>query len=120
VVNLNHLAHQFQVGGLVNSKGDMTLLLGLDAAGVPPCALLSTSISTADFELDSAAEPTGNLLDGLIKTVYSGACLFPEDEAMVGATLTFQTEFTGFRTGTLDLPDSVSETPTFNENGEPL
>ena len=120
VVNLNQLAHQLQVGGIVNSKGDMTLLLGLDAQGTPPCGLLGASVSTADFELDVDEEPTGRILNGRIKTVYAGACLFPNDDAMLGATITFQTTFTGERTGNLDLPDSVSDTPAFDEDGNPI
>jgi hypothetical protein len=120
VINLSTYAYQLEVGGLVNSQGDMTLLLGLVASGVPPCGLLGASISTADFVLDVDGVPTGELVNGRIKTTYAGGCLFPNDDAMVGATVTFETLFTGQRTGPLTVPDSLHDLPTFDENGEPI
>ena len=120
MINLNHLAHQLKVGGLVNAQGDLTVLLGHEAQAVAPCGLLPGSIATADFELDSSGEPTGNLLGGRIKTVYSGACILSRDAAMATATVSFETSFTGFRTGSLSLPGSVEDTPAFDENGRAL
>lgn len=120
VTNLSSYAYQPEVGGLVNRQGDMTLLLGLVAAGIPPCGLLGTSISTADFALDADGEPTGELVNGRIKTAYAGGCLFPSDDAMVGATVTFETRFTGQRTGPLAVPDVLRDLPTFDENGEEI
>jgi hypothetical protein len=120
MINLSHLAHQLQVGGLVNAQGDLTVLLGFDAQAAETCGLLPGSISTADFELDASGEPTGNLLNGRIKAVYSGACILSRDPAMADATIAFETTFSGFRTGKLNLPDSVENTPAFDENGRAL
>ena len=120
LINLSTYAYQLEVGGLVNSQGDMTLLLGLVASGAPPCGLLGSSVSTADFVLDDEGSPIGELINGRIKTTYAGGCLFPNDDAMIGATVTFETLFTGQRTGPLVVPESLQDLPTFDENGEPI
>jgi len=120
VTNLSSYAYQPEVGGLVNRQGDLTLLLGLVASGAPPCGLLGTSISTADFALNVDGDPTGELVNGRIKTAYAGGCLFPNDDAMIGATVTFESLFTGQRTGPLSVPDGLQELPTFDENGEEI
>ena len=64
--------------------------------------------------------PTGELVNGRIKTSYDGGCLFPNDDAMVGATVTFETLFTGQRTGPVVIPEFLEDLPTFDENGEPI
>ncbi len=120
VLNLSTYADQLEVGGLVNRQGDLTLLLGLMTTDAPPCGPLGASVSTADFVLDLDGEPTGKIVNGRIKISYAGGCLFPNDDAMAGATVSFQTEFTGQRIGPLSIPDYLDELPTFDENGEPI
>lgn len=120
VINLKTNAHQLEVGGLVNSVGDLTLLLGLVTTDEPPCGPLGSSVSTADFELDIDGEPTGKIRNGRIRVEYSGACLFPGDEALAGATVMFETFFEGQRTGPLSVPESLRSLPTYDENGQPF
>ena len=98
----------------------LTLLLGLVTTDEPPCGPLGSSVSTADFELDIDGEPTGKIRNGRIRVEYSGACLFPGDEALAGATVMFETFFEGQRTGPLSVPESLRSLPTYDENGQPF
>lgn len=85
--------------GNVDSDNDFSIALGVGAAGVGACGLLSVSYATGSISGDGGEPPRGSSLDGDIVTAYSGGCLLagPQGGAAAGLTVELRIPFTAER-----------------------
>ncbi len=119
VVNIGAIGEPGQrLAGTVDEGGQFDLLLGLSASADENC--LAVGLSTADGTFDRS--PNGrqqrfDIIDAAtIQITYAAGCEVVEG-VTVSSAVRFETDFTGLRTGDVDLGD-VEPDPAIDENGE--
>jgi hypothetical protein len=119
VVNIGTIGEQgLRLPGTIDESGDFNLLLGLSASASENC--LAVSLSTADGSFSQTSlerEKRYDQIDAATITVtYAAGCEIL-DGVIIASAITFETDFTGVRTGDVDLGD-VEPDPAIDENGE--
>ncbi len=120
MINLDSEAFQIQKGGLLNGQGNFLLGLGFKVATGGPCAGLALSAASGNFEKDLSGALTGTIVNGKVTVAYAGACLFPNDDGMIGATITITSNYTAHRVGDFALPETIEKPPITDPEGNPI
>ncbi len=106
-----------RLAGLIDSEGNFSMLLGLSASWDENC--ISVGISTAEGTFTQTGLGRENVYNtmeaGTIAITYAAGCEVVEGVTL-STSLTFETDFTGTRTGDIDLGD-VEPDPAIDEDG---
>ncbi len=111
-----------RLAGLIEANGDYALLLGISAASAGSCLAVGVSVAEGSFThafVPNERNPVYDRIeDGVITVAYGAGCYITEDIILTGS-LSFETDFTGVRTGDLDYEEVEAE-PAIDEDGEEI
>lgn len=106
-----------RLAGVIDTSGAFTMLLGLSASWDENC--IAVGISTAEGNFTQSVLERNNHYDqmdsGTIAITYAAGCEVL-DGVTLSASLTFESDFSGVRTGDVDLGD-VEPDPAIDEDG---
>lgn len=99
-----------RMGGILDDPGTFVMLAGLDLQSNDACAALGVGSVEGTFS------PTADrITDGIIRLEWGAGCVF--GDVTIDGKLRLETDYTGVRTGDLDL-SSVTPEPPIDEEGD--
>jgi len=107
-----------RLAGVIESDGSFWMLLGLSASWNENCISVGISDAQGTFTQTGMGRENvyNNMETGTISVTYAAGCEVI-DNVTIASSLTFESDFTGVRTGDLDLGD-VEPDPAIDEDGE--
>ncbi len=110
-----------RLAGLLANDATFDLLLGLSASASEQCLAIGVSLAEGQFVKSAGAARNAfydGVEDGVISLTYGAGCEIAPGVTL-SAGLRFETDFSGVRTGDLDVGD-VEVDPAIDENGDPI